>query len=308
MDGGPPTTAAGSPAARGLNARPASARRRPRSGRRGAEALEREVAGAEGRAVDDFVRLLENHRLGCERQGKYIEADLAAQRIQELRLNESDRRMEALKSRQISERLALEQAHGNELGEFNALWDERLRNYEAKGRALEVAMRARHAQELEALRKARALAGRKPKFSKELLNLRTVQMTLAKQKDYRQAHHIKEKADALEVQEMEINAIDARAKKNGSEEKALTQHGLELNALAQRVRRGVEEHKRRRRQDLERLLLRYNKSLKTLEKQQRVEQDLMKDYLWGMRARREKEQAEARGKRGPAPARPTWAG
>ena len=55
---------------------------------------------------------------------------------------------------------------------------------------------------------------------------------------------------------MEINAIDARAKKNGSEEKALTQHGLELNALAQRVRRGVEEHKRRRRQDLERLLLR----------------------------------------------------
>jgi hypothetical protein len=40
---------------------------------------------------------------------------------------------------------------------------------------------------------------RKPKFSKELLNLRKIQQTLAKQKEYAEAHKIKLKADNLEV-------------------------------------------------------------------------------------------------------------
>jgi hypothetical protein len=39
----------------------------------------------------------------------------------------------------------------------------------------------------------------RPKYSKDLLNLRKIQETLAKQKDYAEAHKMKLKADALEV-------------------------------------------------------------------------------------------------------------
>ena len=42
-----------------------------------------------------------------------------------------------------------------------------------------------------------------PKYSKDLLNLRKIQETLAKQKDYGEAHKMKLKADALEAWELE---------------------------------------------------------------------------------------------------------
>lgn len=43
----------------------------------------------------------------------------------------------------------------------------------------------------------------RPKFSRELLNLRRIQERLAKAKDYAEAHKMKLKADALEAWELE---------------------------------------------------------------------------------------------------------
>ena len=42
----------------------------------------------------------------------------------------------------------------------------------------------------------------RPKFSKELLNLRKIQETMARSKDYTEAHKLKLKADALEAWEL----------------------------------------------------------------------------------------------------------
>jgi len=36
-------------------------------------------------AVQDFLQILEEHRRNCERQGKYVEAEIAKNRIEELR-------------------------------------------------------------------------------------------------------------------------------------------------------------------------------------------------------------------------------
>ena len=43
----------------------------------------------------------------------------------------------------------------------------------------------------------------RPKFSRELLNLRRIQEHLAKARDYTEAHKMKLKADALEAWEIE---------------------------------------------------------------------------------------------------------
>lgn len=42
----------------------------------------------------------------------------------------------------------------------------------------------------------------RPKFSKDLLNLRKIQETMARSKDYTEAHKLKLKADALEAWEL----------------------------------------------------------------------------------------------------------
>ena len=46
----------------------------------------------EDTAVADFLEILEEHRKNCERQGKYVEAEIAKNRLDELKLHEENRR------------------------------------------------------------------------------------------------------------------------------------------------------------------------------------------------------------------------
>eukprot|EP00981_Chlorochromonas_danica_P009035 scaffold2437_cov179-Ochromonas_danica.AAC.1 len=46
----------------------------------------------EDAAVQDFLEILEEHRKNCERQGKYVEAEIAKNRLDELKLHEENRR------------------------------------------------------------------------------------------------------------------------------------------------------------------------------------------------------------------------
>jgi cobalamin biosynthesis Mg chelatase CobN len=140
-------------------------------------------AGSEDAAVQDFLEILEEHRKNCERQGKYVEAEIAKNRLDELKLHEENRRREAMRSRQIAERLGVEEAHMLEFQQFNLVWDRKMAEYEAHAEELVEAMKERHAAELRDYQ--RKLLGKeiRPKFSKDLLNLRKIQETLAKQKE-----------------------------------------------------------------------------------------------------------------------------
>jgi hypothetical protein len=69
-------------------------------------------AGPEESAVADFLQILEEHRKNCERQGKYVEAEIAKNRLEELKLHEENRRKEAMRSRQIAERLGASRRSG----------------------------------------------------------------------------------------------------------------------------------------------------------------------------------------------------
>ena len=138
---------------------------------------------SEDAAVQDFLEILEEHRKNCERQGKYVEAEIAKNRLEELKLHEENRRREAMRSRQIAERLGVEEAHMLEFQQFNLIWDKKMAEYERHAEELVEAMKERHAAELRDYQ--RKLMGKqiRPKFSRDLLNLRKIQETLAKQKE-----------------------------------------------------------------------------------------------------------------------------
>lgn len=71
-----------------------------------------------------------------------------------------------------------------EFQQFNMIWDRKMTEYESHAEELVEAMKERHAAELRDYQ--RKLMGKqiRPKFSKDLLNLRKIQETLAKQKEY----------------------------------------------------------------------------------------------------------------------------
>jgi hypothetical protein len=63
--------------------------------------------------------ILETHRLACVKQGKYVEADIARVRMDELRKMEEHRRREAIVSHQLAERISVEESNARELQKFN---------------------------------------------------------------------------------------------------------------------------------------------------------------------------------------------
>jgi len=159
-----------------------------------------------------------------------------------------------------------------EFQQFNALWDKRMAEFEQKSLDLEEAMKERHANELmEYIRQAQQEPLRKPKFSKELLNLRSIQQTLAKQKDYGEAHKIKVKADNLEAFELEKMRNQHQMKLSTVVEKFKAKQSAEILALRKRVQTGRDEQKKQRQLDLERLLQRYQNVKSELESQQNIE-------------------------------------
>merc|ERR1712100_919563 len=150
------------------------------------------------------LHILEEHRAECEAQGKYVEAEIAKKRLDELHEHESKRQKEAMRSRQITERLGVEEAHMMEFQQFNAIWDKKMEEFEVNAKQLVDNMRKKHANELFRFKdKLQKNLPYRPKFSKELLNSRKIQETLAKMKQYSEAQKVKLKADRLEEVEME---------------------------------------------------------------------------------------------------------
>ncbi|KAJ1457369.1 hypothetical protein M885DRAFT_515453 [Pelagophyceae sp. CCMP2097] len=228
-------------------------------------------AGPEESAVADFLQILEEHRKNCERQGKYVEAEIASNRLEELKLHEENRRKEAMRSRQIAERLGVEESHMLEFQQFNGVWDRKMQDYEQHAFQLVEAMKERHAAELRDFQAALLQRQARPKFSRELLNLRRIQEHLARQKDYAEAHKIKLKCDALEAWELEKWSSAKQHEMFQREAQFKHQKSQELSALTKRVHTGREEQKKQRQMDLERLLQRYQNVKAELEAQQNLE-------------------------------------
>lgn len=154
-------------------------------------------------AIETFMEILEEHQRNSVRLGKYVEAEVAGKRLDELRAHEEARRREALRARQLAEVLAVEEAHMLEFQQFNAMWDAKMQTYEVNGDQLMGAMRERHSDELRDFQQKLVSKASQPRHSKEYCNLTVIQMRLASQKNYAAAAKVKVKADELLAYEEE---------------------------------------------------------------------------------------------------------
>lgn len=231
-------------------------------------------------AIQDFLEVLEKHRVDCEKSGKYEEAELARTRLEQLRQHEENRRRNELRSQQLAERLGVEEAHMSELQEFNEIWDRKSAEFEAHAGNLKNTLSDRHKQEhqscLEKLR--RDVEPRTPRWSKDLLNLRKIQETLAKMKKYAEAEKTKVQADKVEEHEHAQWKGKREGKIAAMEEQCLHKQQLEMGGLLKRIQSGREEQKQARKMELERLLQRYHNVKTQLESQQRIIQQRVERY------------------------------
>ena len=200
-------------------------------------------------AVHDFLAILEEHKKNCERAGKYVEADIAKKRLEELRQHEENRRDENLRSRQIAQRLGIEEAHMLEFQQFNSMWDRTMKEYEDRASELLEAMRQRHAMDMQEFRTKHATPN-SLKYSPKLLDLRRSERSLAKQGEYGQAQKLKLQADALEAAETERALVEREQQltklENGmvqrQDQEARTPPRPRTRTAAQTIQTGAHTH------------------------------------------------------------------
>ena len=80
--------------------------------------------------IDEFIEILDQHRKKCEKEGKYVEAEMAKNRINEIKSQEVQKFRDNLRSKQLSERLEVEEAHLVEFNQFNQLWDKKMGDFQ----------------------------------------------------------------------------------------------------------------------------------------------------------------------------------
>eukprot|EP00930_Biecheleria_cincta_P002397 TRINITY_DN103403_c0_g1_i1.p1 TRINITY_DN103403_c0_g1~~TRINITY_DN103403_c0_g1_i1.p1 ORF type:complete len:297 (-),score=65.50 TRINITY_DN103403_c0_g1_i1:119-949(-) len=222
--------------------------------------------------LDTIVEALDQKRIAYEKEGKYEEAEATKQKLEQIQDQIEHKHREDMKSRQLSERLGVEEAHMKELQEFNLHWDGKVAEFETHAAGLQSQLQQRHAAEFNDAREKFHLETepRTPRWSRELLNNRKIQDTLAKMKKYAEAAQTKKHADAIEARETEAWRQKRDAKIRGLEEQFLHKQALEMRGLTKRIVSGREEQKQARKLELERLLRRYHNVKSQLESQQKI--------------------------------------
>lgn len=208
-------------------------------------------------AIADFLQILEEHRKNCEAQGKYVEAEVAKKRFEELKSHEENRKRESMKAQQIKERLGVEEAHMLEYQQFNSQWDKKYNDYEEQCINQMNAMKERHLQELKEFQQKLLEKQQKPKFSPVLLNYRKIEEHLARSKNYNDAHTVKAKADSLEAKELEQWNKKKQKEMFQQESQWKAAKRQELSALQKRIKMGKEEQRQSRDIALKKLMQRY---------------------------------------------------
>ncbi|KAG9392430.1 Chromosome partition protein Smc [Carpediemonas membranifera] len=236
-------------------------------------------------AIHDFCIILTEHQQQCEREGNYVEAEMARKRLQELKTQEEKRRRIELKRRHRGEREELEGSYEAELQRFQDAWNERLEEYDTQATELDRAMRERHEVEIQEMRNKLfgSSAIRKPKFSSQLLNMRKIEQTLAHQKKYHEAHQLKVRADALERWELEKLRAENEQTCLNKEAGFRQKQAQELTALRKRIRAGREELLKTRQSDVDRLTRRFNNLQRELDTHQHLEKNKTKKNPVGRR-------------------------
>jgi len=231
-------------------------------------------------AVLSYLMKLDDHRKKCEVEGRYDEARAAANRLADLKTAQVERLRSELVANQARELEEVHKVFDEETGKFVALWDRRVREYETNfGRAVED-LRAAH--EEQRARYTEELLTRKPlrpKPSRDYLNQKRIEESLAKNRQYQRASEVRAAADELLAAEIEAAQAAYEAEQRLRVTKFSAKQQQEFEALLQRGARGRDELELRRVAETERRTYRFRNIVMELENLHRLEIVQLESFL-----------------------------
>jgi len=164
------------------------------------QVMSQPLAGIDSTPVEEFLKVLYEHKKSWEKDGKYQEAQDAVKRIQQLRDQETKRKKLELQGKLKSDEQMCESAHQKEIQEFLHRWEKIIiPEFENERLLIELETKKRHQNEIEELKeKSKTDNSLKFRHSPELLNIQKQIESLASLGKYNQAKKMKSKFKKLE--------------------------------------------------------------------------------------------------------------
>ena len=213
-------------------------------------------------------------RLKCESEGDFLGADSIYQKILRDKETVRKRSRRALEDKQTQEISTHESNFQEAFQEFNEEWDRKIEEYRQCCLNQEQELKEKHQEEYEKTQKnLEETIPVIPKHSSEFLNLQRIRDTLARKKEYKEAHEVQQKMFYLEEVEKMNWGKDRDAKIKLQLSILSKRLENELNSFKQKAMNGLDELKKQRGYEMECFVKKYQNIKKEIEIAHRVERN-----------------------------------
>lgn len=175
-----------------------------------------------------------------------------------LKKDSQKRKSEFLATRQKLENEEIESFYQQELSVHNSKWQEKFAEFKQGCKDAEDQLNKRQALEFESTKTSlEESIPIIPKHSPELLNLKKIQDTLVRNKEYKQAHYIQQKMIELEEKLKQTWGFDRDTKIQQSMAALTKKQENEQASFKQKILAGAEEMKKMKEAELDGLVKKY---------------------------------------------------
>ena len=220
--------------------------------------------------LDEYIALLKDFQQKSEVEAKFVEADLAQKKIEQLIKIKNKRNLLDAKAQQIEEKNELERNQKEELDEFNKEMDKQFYELNEKFQEMQNKLEEEHNNQLRELQKKfqEKYDGYTIKPSPELINLNKKLELYVQKKDYQNAHQTK--IDIANLTKKEKEKFEKEKFKNIQKEIENLQKKQqnETKGLEQKIQSSYNKFKKHRALKVLELLLKYKNQFRDLENKQ----------------------------------------
>ena len=235
--------------------------------------------------LDEYIALLKDFQHKSEVEAKFVEADLAQKKIEQLIKIKNKKKLLDAKTQQVDIKNELERSQKEELDEFNKEMDNQFCELNEKFQEMRNKLEEDHNTQLKELlqKNQEKYNGYAMKPSKELINLNKKLELYVQKKDYQNAH--KTKIDIANLTKIEKERFEKE--KNNNIQKEINnlkkKQQNETKGLEQKIQSAYNRFKKHRALKVLELLLKYKNQFRDLENKQMNEiNDLEKVVQGGM--------------------------
>lgn len=216
--------------------------------------------------IKEFIAILEEHQMKCEKEKKFVDAEIAKQKVAQLKQVEKEKILNDLKFNHEDELNSFETEKKSILAEFNQEWDANYHELQDKFAEFEQRLQQQQQQDLnekieEFDRKYHPIT----KPTSEILNLQKILNGLIRQKEYIKAHQIQTQIDKLSVIDMNIFMQEKEKKLGVVIDKLKMKHHQEYQVLVAKKELSEAEFNKNRKNELDKLLQSFKNRQKEIE-------------------------------------------